>query len=242
MESSTVEESRRHDGSELEHKFLLTSVPRWMPHRRTRLVSTIYQGWFTNLRESVRARGKRSGGGQALVVRGVMLDVPDWVGSHLSHKKGSKLRVRWEQPQVGSLPPVYSVNVKRALKKGGTLQEWEEPIQQDVFEILWPHAELRLQKERRRFNRAYDPALMPCREAACDAFFGNLLGLVVVEVEFDDEQQKASFQPSPSWSPYRPIKVTDDTRFTNAALAVLSQWQAVALFREYYPGLEPKFR
>jgi adenylate cyclase len=52
--------------------------------------------------------------------------------------------------------------------------------------------------------------------AEVDVFEDNLDGLVMVEVEFDDDRQAKEFDPPPWFGE----EVTDDHRFSNAALAV----------------------
>jgi adenylate cyclase len=82
------------------------------------------------------------------------------------------------------------------------------PLRTEQFEELWPLATAFVEKTRHRAE--LDGAV-----AEVDIYGGNLEGLVVVEVEFDSEQQAASFVP-PDWFG---DEITSDSRFRNAALA-----------------------
>jgi CYTH domain-containing protein len=76
-------------------------------------------------------------------------------------------------------------------------------------DALWELTEgRRLQKARRRV-RLGDAV------AEVDEYGGALDGLVVAEVEFDDEEAASRFQP-PSWFVR---EVTDDKRYSNRNLA-----------------------
>jgi CYTH domain-containing protein/CHAD domain-containing protein len=97
--------------------------------------------------------------------------------------------------------------------KGGTgavRTELEWTIDAERFAAAWNlTGDRRIEKTRYR---------IPLGEhtAELDVFEGRLAGLVVVEVEFDDEDALAAFEP-PGWFGE---ELTDDGRYTNAALAV----------------------
>jgi len=85
--------------------------------------------------------------------------------------------------------------------------EWALP--DDVFDALWPLTQgRRVEKDRH---------LVPVDggTAELDVFAGPLAGLVLVEVEFDDDASLEAFT-APGW--FGP-EVTDDGRYTNGALA-----------------------
>lgn len=92
---------------------------------------------------------------------------------------------------------------------GGRRTEVEWDITPEQFGALWPLTEGR-RVEKRRHEVPVDGVT-----AEVDVFGGDLDGLVLVEVEFDDDQAMADFEP-PAW--FGP-EVTDDHRYTNLALA-----------------------
>jgi CYTH domain-containing protein len=93
--------------------------------------------------------------------------------------------------------------------RGGVRTEEEVVLDKRQAEALWELTEgRRLQKVRRRV-RVGDAVV------EVDEYGGGLDGLVVAEVEFDDEEASRSFQP-PSWF-FR--EITDDWRYSNRSLA-----------------------
>jgi CYTH domain-containing protein len=93
--------------------------------------------------------------------------------------------------------------------RGGVRTEEEVVLDTRQAEALWELTEgRRLQKVRRRV-RVGDAVV------EVDEYRGALDGLVVAEVEFDDEEASRSFQP-PSWFLR---EVTDDWRYSNRSLA-----------------------
>jgi CYTH domain-containing protein len=92
--------------------------------------------------------------------------------------------------------------------------EVERSLDADEFDALWTVADaLRIEKRRYRIPLGDDPSSGPVAEL--DLFDGELAGRRIVEVEFDDDESAAAFVP-PDWFGR---EVTDDGRFTNAALA-----------------------
>ncbi len=88
--------------------------------------------------------------------------------------------------------------------------EIERSIDADEFEALWAVAtDLRIEKRRHRV--ALDGGLL----AELDLFDGDLAGRRIVEVEFGSDDEAHAFVP-PAWFGR---EVTDDGRYTNAALA-----------------------
>ena len=93
---------------------------------------------------------------------------------------------------------------------GGRVREEEEiELEQDEFERLW-----RLTEGRRLAKRRY---LIPHegREVELDVYGGDLDGLTVAEVEFDDERQAQEFEP-PAWFG---DEVTGKEEYLNESLA-----------------------
>ncbi len=93
---------------------------------------------------------------------------------------------------------------------GAERTELEWPIERREFDAAWPHTEgRRIEKARHR---------IPFGEHVIelDVFDGNLVGLVVAEVEFSSSDAMAAFVP-PAWFGR---EVTDDARYTNASLAL----------------------
>lgn len=96
---------------------------------------------------------------------------------------------------------------------GGERTELEWQIEPREFDAAWPHTiGRRVEKTRWR---------IPYRDAGgdhvieLDVFGGELRGLVVAEVEFATHEAFVAFEP-PDWFG---TEVTDDGRYTNAALA-----------------------
>lgn len=92
---------------------------------------------------------------------------------------------------------------------GATRTEVEWAVDDAQFAALWPLT------EGRRLVKTRHHVAVGTFEATLDVFGDELEGLRLVEVEFDDEPTMTAFVP-PSW--FGP-EVTDDGRYTNAALA-----------------------
>lgn len=134
-------------------------------------------------------------------------DVPDRLpdGSHIvqGYLMTSPAAVR-----VRRRDDAYSLTVKTGTGLART--EIERSITSDEFDALWDVAtDLRIEKHRH---------LLPLPDglvAELDVFTGPLAGRRLVEVEFDTADAAAAFEP-PAWFGR---EVTDDGRYTNAALA-----------------------
>ena len=101
----------------------------------------------------------------------------------------------------------YSLTYKRGV--GNVREEREVELTPTQFEALWPATEgKRLEKTR------YDIPLGN-RVVEIDVYGGRHNGLVVAEVEFDDEEAAKNFQP-PDWLGE---DVTGDPRYSNQLLA-----------------------
>ncbi len=101
-----------------------------------------------------------------------------------------------------------TLTVKAGLGLERTELEW--PITRGEFEAAWPHTEgRRIEKTRHRIPHGGHVIEL-------DVFAGDLEGLVVAEVEFDDVEASDDFEP-PTWFGR---EVTDDGRYTNASLAL----------------------
>ena len=102
----------------------------------------------------------------------------------------------------------YTLTIKTG--SGLARTEIERGISADEFEALWAVAtDLRIEKRRH---------LIPLGgglTAELDLFDGELAGRQIVEVEFDTDEAAHAFTP-PDWFGR---EVTDDGRYTNAALA-----------------------
>jgi adenylate cyclase len=99
--------------------------------------------------------------------------------------------------------------------RGGVRVEEEIALEARQAEALWELTEgRRVQKTRRRVRLAGStngPELV----AEVDEYAGALDGLVVVEVEFPDEEAARAFEP-PAWFGR---ELTDDWRYANRSLA-----------------------
>lgn len=94
--------------------------------------------------------------------------------------------------------------------RGAVRTEVEVPIDLGLFEQLWSHT------DGRRISKVRSMVPLGTLVAEVDTYGEELAGLVVVEVEFDDEATMAAFTP-PTW--FGP-EVTDDVRYSNAELAL----------------------
>lgn len=93
--------------------------------------------------------------------------------------------------------------------RGARRVEVEWDVTREQFEALWPLT------EGRRVEKVRHEVPVGDATAELDVFAGALAGLVLVEVEFDDDEAMAGFDP-PDW--FGP-EVTDDERYTNGSLA-----------------------
>ena len=92
---------------------------------------------------------------------------------------------------------------------GTSRTEVERELDRAEFDALWPLTEGRRIEKRRHLVE------LGSHTAEVDVFGGELAGLVLVEVEFDSVAEADAFEP-PAWFG---TDVTDDGRYTNAALA-----------------------
>jgi CYTH domain-containing protein len=93
--------------------------------------------------------------------------------------------------------------------RGGVRTEEEVALDTRQGDALWELTEgRRVQKTRRRVR-------LGDAEVEVDEYSGALDGLVVAEVEFDDEQSAGAFRPPPWFV----REVTDDPRYSNRNLA-----------------------
>ncbi len=124
-----------------------------------------------------------------------------------------------EQGYLDSAGSGLSVRIRRrnelyflTVKHGNTFKriEVEAPITKAQYEVLWGLTEGR-RLEKRRHYVPYQGLTVEV-----DVFRGRLDGLVMAEVEFEDEETALSFVPPPWLDP----EVTTDRRFTNHNLAI----------------------
>jgi CYTH domain-containing protein/CHAD domain-containing protein len=123
---------------------------------------------------------------------------------YLAGAGGIEVRVRREEDR-------HLLTVKRG--HGELREEIEFPLNDRVFEALWP-----LTESRRLSKTRYLLPLGEGLEAEVDVYEGDLEGLVTTEVEFGFERQSRDFQP-PSWLGE---EVTGNLRYSNQSLALAS--------------------
>ena len=101
----------------------------------------------------------------------------------------------------------YSLTFKRG--SGHVREEREIDLNAEQFRTLWPATEgKRLVKTRHEIP-------LGARTVEIDVYHDRHEGLVVAEVEFDDEEEAKNFQP-PDWLGE---EVTGDPRYSNQLLA-----------------------
>lgn len=105
----------------------------------------------------------------------------------------------------------YSITRKRG--SGLVREESEEVINKDVFNIMWPFTEGR-RVEKLRFTFNYKD-----HQCEIDIYSGELADLMVMEVEFDSEEDANAFVPPA----FCTKEITEDKRFKNAILAKLGK-------------------
>ena len=121
-------------------------------------------------------------------------------GYLVSLDDGLQVRLRKRREQ-------YTLTYKRGL--GNVREEREVALTAEQFAILWPATEgKRLSKTR------YEIPLGE-RVVEIDVYSGKHAGLVVAEVEFDDEESAINFKP-PAWLG---DDVPGDPRYSNQLLA-----------------------
>ncbi len=113
-----------------------------------------------------------------------------------------------------------SIRVRDAGKDGCTLTvkagmgaertELEWPIERVEFDAAWPHTEGQ-RVEKSRYRIPFGGHLIEL-----DVFGGEVVGLVMAEVEFSSSDALTAFE-APAWFGR---EVTDDGRYTNASLAL----------------------
>jgi CYTH domain-containing protein len=95
------------------------------------------------------------------------------------------------------------------LEKGFYREEIEIPITKDQFDVLWP-ATSGKRINKKRFTINYNGQLIEM-----DIYQGRLEGLIVAEVEFDNEENCRRFEP-PSWFDK---EISNDEKYKNRNLA-----------------------
>ena len=103
--------------------------------------------------------------------------------------------------------PTHSLTYKRGL--GNVREEREVELTPEQFDALWPATD-----GKRLVKTRYDIPLEN-RVVEIDVYGGRHEGLIVAEVEFDDEESAKNFQP-PDWLGE---DVTGDPRYSNQLLA-----------------------
>jgi CYTH domain-containing protein len=122
-------------------------------------------------------------------------------GYIIAYQDGTELRVRQKHD-------TYYLTIK--VGDGLTREEIEIELSPDQFERLWPYT------EGHRVNKTRYMLPVGDHTAELDLFEGDLLGLILVEVEFDSVEVSEHFVP-PVWFGR---DVTEDDRYKNKRLAV----------------------
>lgn len=121
-------------------------------------------------------------------------------GYLVSTDDGLQVRLRKKREQ-------YSLTYKRGLDN--VREEREVALTAEQFATLWPAT------EGKRLNKTRYEIPFGNRVVEIDIYGGKHEGLVVAEVEFDDEESATNFQP-PDWLG---ADVTGDPRYSNQLLA-----------------------
>jgi CYTH domain-containing protein len=121
-------------------------------------------------------------------------------GYLVSLDDGLQVRLRKKREQ-------YSLTYKRGL--GHVREEREVALTAEQFSTLWPAT------DGKRLSKTRYEIPFGDRFVEIDIYSGKHNGLVVAEVEFDDEEAALNFQP-PDWLG---DDVTGDPRYSNQLLA-----------------------
>jgi len=121
-------------------------------------------------------------------------------GYLVSLDDGLQVRLRKKRKQ-------YSLTYKRGL--GNVREEREVALTDEQFATLWPAT------EGKRLSKTRYEIPFGDRVVEIDVYSGKHDGLIVAEVEFDDEESAINFQP-PDWLGE---DVTGDPRYSNQLLA-----------------------
>ena len=111
------------------------------------------------------------------------------------------------QVRLRKKPGQYSLTYKRGL--GNVREEREVALTAEQFATLWPAT------EGKRLSKTRYEIPFGERVVEIDIYSGKHDGLVVAEVEFDDEESAINFQP-PDWLG---DDVTGNPRYSNQLLA-----------------------
>jgi adenylate cyclase len=121
-------------------------------------------------------------------------------GYFAAKRDGTQVRLRKAGTQ-------HSLTFKRG--RGVKRQEWEIALIPEQFHELWPTTEGR-RLSKTRYDVPYGEHVIEV-----DIYAGSNKGLIVAEVEFDDEMQCENFAP-PNWFGK---EVTGKSRYSNVKLA-----------------------
>lgn len=126
--------------------------------------------------------------------------------------------VEMEQGYLAIAPEGVQVRLRKANEKhsitykrgrGNTREEREVELMPDQFRVLWPGT------EGKRLTKTRYEVPFGDHVVEIDVYRGRHAGLVVAEVEFDDDQSAAAFE-QPDWLG---DDVTHDPRYSNQLLA-----------------------
>ena len=140
----------------------------------------------------------------------IIRKMPDYLTSYPSDKISQGYLVSLDdgtQVRLRRTGDRYSLTFKRG--SGNVREEREVDLTAEQFDALWPATE-----GKRLVKTRYEIPLGD-RVVEIDVYHDRHEGLVVAEVEFDDEEGSRNFQP-PDWLG---ADVTGDPRYSNQLLA-----------------------
>ena len=123
-----------------------------------------------------------------------------------------------EEARVRQEGKGYTFTLKRG--SGLTREETEISLSKKQFDMLWPTT------GHRRVEKVRHRVPWHGRTVEVDLFGGKLEGLRLAEVEFPDTEEAAAFEPPP-WCGK---EVTEDTQFSNRALADMDEAEIAEQF------------
>ncbi len=144
----------------------------------------------------------------------LLKELPDLTGKPFLHIEqgylclGDKEEVRLRSISLKNCDPSYVLTVKKG--SGLIRGEGEISISKQQFDTLWP-----MTVGRRLVKKRYDYWTIN-EDIEIDIYEDSLQGLLVAEVEFENEEEARAYQP-PSWIGE---DVTNDDHYKNRSLAV----------------------
>lgn len=164
----------------------------------------------TGIRSKIKIMSRKRNAGHEIERKFLVRELPRDLTSYPHNKISQGYLVSLDdgtQVRLRKKGECYSLTFKRGT--GNVREEREVDLSAEQFDALWPATE-----GKRLVKTRYEIPLGD-RVVEIDVYHSRHEGLVVAEVEFDDEEEAKAFQP-PDWLGE---DVTGDPRYSNQLLA-----------------------